>query len=223
MSGVLLSQETVTTALGLIASLALDTVPGSVGAGVTLVDVRGKKATAGATDPRVEQADRLQYELDQGPCLAAVAARQVIRLDDIETDPRWPRWSQAVAPLGLRAALSAPLVAGTDALGAMKVYADAPGAFGGRSEHLLTMFSAQAAILVANMQSYERAQRVSQSLREAVRDRDLVSMARGVLMGREGVDEDTAFGLLVARAQQSGTPLPRTARAVVDSAVRRRR
>src|SRR4051812_26200230 len=111
MSGLLLSEETVATALGLICSLALDTVSGAVGAGVTLVDSRGRRRTSGATDSRVEHADRLQYELDEGPCLAAAVARQVMRLDDVEHDRRWPRWSAAVAPLGLRAALSAPMVA----------------------------------------------------------------------------------------------------------------
>src|SRR3712207_7171123 len=48
-----------------------------------------------------------------------------------------------------------------------------------------------------------------------------VSMAKGVLMGREGADEDTAFTMLVARAGQNRTSLSDAARAVVESAVRR--
>src|SRR3954454_20880036 len=128
MSGLLLSHETVTTALGLVTSLALETVPGSVGAGITLVDESGRRSSA-ATDDRVERADALQYEHDEGPCLAATAIRQVVRVDDVAEDRRWPRWAAAVQPLGLRAALSAPLVAGDRGLGAMKVYSDRPRAF----------------------------------------------------------------------------------------------
>ena len=41
------------------------------------------------------------------------------------------RWARAAAPLGLHAALSAPLVAGDRTLGAMKVYAELPAAFDG--------------------------------------------------------------------------------------------
>jgi GAF domain-containing protein len=222
MSGLLLSQETVETSLRLVSSLALDTVPGAVGAGVTLVDARGHKRSSGSTDARVEQADDLQYQLGEGPCLTAVAARQLIRLDDVATDPRWPRWSRAVAPLGLHAALSAPLVAGEESLGALKVYADA-GTFDGHGERLISMFAAQAAVLVANVQSYERAQRLSDDLRRAMESRDLVSMAKGMLMAREGVDEPTAFDILVARAGQNGTTLHDAARSLVDTAVRRRR
>jgi hypothetical protein len=71
MSGLLLSEETVGTAVGLITALATDAIPGTAGAGVTLVDERGAKTTSGASDPVVEKADSAQYELDEGPCLTA--------------------------------------------------------------------------------------------------------------------------------------------------------
>jgi GAF domain-containing protein len=222
MSGLLLSEETVATALGLVSSLAQDTVPGAAGAGVSVIDERGRRSS-GSTDARVQQADALQYELDEGPCLAASAGRQVVRVDDLAADSRWPRWSAAVAPLGLRAALSAPLVAGDSSLGAIKVYAERPGTFDDHSERLLALFAAQAAILVANVQTHERARRLSEGLRRAIGTRDLVSTAKGVLMARHGVGEDVAFGMLVARCGEGNGTLPEVARAVVDSAVRRRR
>src|SRR3954465_12587456 len=71
MSGLLLSEETVGTAVGLVTALATDAIPGAVGAGVTLVDELGRKTTSGASDPVVEKADAAQYELDEGPCLVA--------------------------------------------------------------------------------------------------------------------------------------------------------
>ncbi|MGY1616413.1 GAF domain-containing protein [Geodermatophilus sp. SYSU D00691] len=222
MSGLLLSHESVTTALGLVTSLALETVPGSTGAGVSILDELGRR-TSGATDERVEQADVLQYDLDEGPCLAATAMRRVVRVDDLAAEDRWPRWAQAAAGLGLRASLSAPMVAGDRALGAVKVYAERAGAFDRQAEQRLTMFAAQAAILVANVQAHERARRLTDALRQVVRERDVVGIAKGVLMDRHGVDEDTAFGMLLARAAQDAEPLRDSARSVVDSAVRRRR
>ncbi len=222
VAGLLLSEETVTTALGLVSSLALDTVPGAVGAGISIVDERGRRSS-GSTDARVEQADALQYELDEGPCLAAAAGRRLVRVDDLAVDRRWPRWAAAVAPLGLRAAMSAPLVAGDASLGAFKVYAERPGTFDVSAERRLTLASAQAAILVANVQTRERARQLSEGLRQAVRTRDLVSTAKGVLMARHGVPEDVAFAVLVARSGEEGGSLADVARAVVDSAVRRRR
>src|SRR5215218_7667078 len=222
MSGLLLSEETVETSLGLLSSLAQETVPGSSGAGVSILDER-RRRSAGSTDARVRHADNLQYELDEGPCLAATATRELVRIDDLAEDARWPRWAAAVAPLGLRAALSAPLVAGNGSMGAIKVYADRPGTFDRHSEQLLTLFSAQAAILVANVQTHERAKRLSEGMREAFRGRDTVSVAKGILMGRHSVDEDAAFAMLMARSEQEGAPLVQAAQAVIDSAGRRRR
>jgi GAF domain-containing protein len=222
MSGLLLSEATVETSLGLLSSLAQETVPGSSGAGVSIVDEQ-RRRSAGSTDARVREADSLQYELDEGPCLAATATRELVRIDDLADERRWPRWTAAVVPLGLRAAMSAPLVAGDGSLGAIKVYADRPGTFDDHSEQVLTLFSAQASILVANVQTHARAKRLSDDMREAFRHRDTVSIAKGVLMGRNSVDEDTALAMLMARSDQDGTPLVQTARGIVESAARRRR
>ena len=84
----------------------------------------------------------------------------------------------------------------------------------------MALFSAQAAVLVANVQSSDRAKRLSDGMRQAVHARDLVSMAKGVLMGSHAVDEDTAFGMLLARLRTGRHPVAETARAIVDSVVR---
>jgi GAF domain-containing protein len=222
MSGLLLSEETVETSLSLLSSLARETVPGATGAGVSVIDERGRRSS-GSTDARVREADGLQYELDEGPCLAAAATRELIRIDDLETDGRWPAWAAAVVPLGLHAVMSSPMVVGDGSLGALKVYAEEPGTFDAVSAQRLALFSAQAAVLVANVRSFERAKRMSGGMRQAVRDRDAVNMAKGVLMGRDAVDEDTALRLLLARAERDGTTVAEAARSVVEAAVRRRR
>jgi GAF domain-containing protein len=153
MSGLLLSRETVHSALSLVTSLAGEALPGTAGAGVTLLDEHGRRMTAAATDPVVAHLDGLQYELGEGPCLSAWEHRRVIRVDDIATEERWQRWTSAARRSAMRAALSAPLVAGGDALGAIKVYGRDRCSFGDRDEYLLTMFAAQAAILVADRKS----------------------------------------------------------------------
>jgi GAF domain-containing protein len=221
MSGLLMSEETTSTAVNLVTALAREAIPGAVGAGVTLVDDRGGKTTSGASDPVVEKADSMQYELDEGPCLAAWAQRALVRLDEIGSDGRWPRWSRAVEPLGLRAAMSAPLVAGDRSLGAIKVYAQQPGAFDRHAEHLLVMFAAQAAILLANVQSMEGARRLSDGLKDALRSRDVIATAKGIVMAREGIAEELALAVLVASAQREHKTLRDTAHALARSTVRR--
>lgn len=125
--------------------------------------------------------------------------------------------------LGIRASLSAPLIAGEVALGAMKVYSDQPDAYDERSEHLLGLFAGQAAILVANMQSYERAQELTDDLKRALRSRDLIGTAKGIVMARDGVDEETAFAMLVNVSQRGNRKLRDVAEDLVRSSMRRRR
>jgi GAF domain-containing protein len=117
--------------------------------------------------------------------------------------------------------MSAPLVAGDRPLGAIKVYARQPGAFDTRAEHLLMMFGAQAAILLANVQSFEIARRLSDGLKDALRGRDLIAIAKGVLMAREGITEEPAFTMLVALGQQEQKTIREVALGLIKSTTRR--
>ncbi|SFW84653.1 GAF and ANTAR domain-containing protein [Amycolatopsis australiensis] len=205
MSGLLLSRETVDSVLELIVSLAGTTITTAAGAGVTLVDDGdGAPVTTSASGPLVRDADNLQYELGEGPCMAALAERSPMRIDDVATERRWPRWCAAVAGLGLRSVLTTPLVSEDGCHGAIKLYAKTPGAFGGTDERTLATFAGRAAVLVANARAYERASRFSEQFKHTLRDRDRVTMAKGFLMGRDGLDEETAFDRLLSLARAAG-------------------
>jgi GAF domain-containing protein len=218
MSGVLLTLESVNTVVELVTKLAAATLPGTTGAGVSLVDQSGKRTTA-ASDSMVEQADIQQYDLDEGPCLSAARERAVVRIDDLHGEQRWPRWREAVAELGLRSVLSAPLMTGDEAIGAMKVYSREVAAYDERSEHLLTLFAEQAAILLANMQSLQDAQQLSAQLKQALTSRDVIGQAKGILIARGAANEEAAFTMLASASQRSNVKLHEVARQLVASAM----
>jgi GAF domain-containing protein len=134
MAGLVLSRETVDTALELVTSLAATTTPGTLGAAVTVVDEHGKRSKA-ASNAATERADALQYEFDEGPCLTAWRTQEVVRIDDTTTDGRWPRWNEAASQLGVRSVLSTPLLMREESIGAMKVYCERPHNYGPHDEH----------------------------------------------------------------------------------------
>ena len=134
MSGLVLSRETVETALELVTALAATATAGTLGAAVTVVDEHGTRSRAASTSV-AEQADALQYELDEGPCLTAWRTQELVRVDDTATDTRWPRWNQAASRLGVRAVLSTPLLATGESIGAMKAYCELPMSHGPHDEH----------------------------------------------------------------------------------------
>jgi GAF domain-containing protein len=217
MSGFLLSEETVQTALDLVTSLALDTIVGAVGAGVTLLDSEGRKESAGATSDLVAAADDLQYELDDGPCLTACRQNTIVRIDDLERDDRWPRWREQALPLGVRSTLSAPLGTPRRVLGALKIYGSQPGAFDDRSVQLLTRFAEQATILLSNVTTLNKAERLSENLQQALRTRNAIALASGVLMERHHLNEEQAFLRLVESSRQQHRELADEAAAVIAS------
>jgi GAF domain-containing protein len=214
MAGLVLSRETVDTALELVTTLAATATAGTLGAAVTVVDEHGKRSRA-ASNAAVEQADALQYELDEGPCLTAWRTRQLVRIDDTTTDGRWPRWNDAVNPLGVRSVISAPLLMGEESIGAMKVYCERPLNYGPHDEHVMRLLAGQAAILLANSQSLQTARRLSRQLTEALATRDAIARATGVLLAQGATDEQEAFATLAAAARQADRPVQDVARALV--------
>jgi len=217
MGAVVLAAESINTTIELITSLMAHTLPGTTGAGVTLIDSRGKRTRA-ASNALVQQADSLQYELDTGPCLTAWRDQVTVRIDDTDAETRWPQWTAAVAGLGVRSMVSAPLLSAGSGIGAIKVYAGRPGVYDSRAEQVLELFARQASILLVNTQTLADARRLSAELTESLNHRDLVSQAKGVLMARGAPDAQAAFQLLVAAAERSNTKVHDVARQLVSAA-----
>ena len=217
LSGILLTESTVASALQTLTSLAADTIATSIGAGISLLSVDGKRTTSAATDPLVEVLDNLQYELDQGPCLSSWRELAVFRSDGRDDEGRWPTWVPRARERGMRSFLSAPLVHGGQALGAMKVYSTEVDAFDERDEDLLRRFGEQAAIFVANVQTVEAAARLSDDLKQTLRTRDVVAMARGMVMARRRVGPEEAFRHLMTESHRARRSLRDVAESIVGS------
>jgi GAF domain-containing protein len=223
VSGLLLTEHVAGPAIAKIAQAAFETIPGSIGAGATLIDAQGRPTSKASTSAVVEEADELQYQLREGPCLAAWAGAATVRVDDATTETRWPKWSVASAQSGLLSCLSVPLLLpggnGTrpaEAIGALKVYSDRPNAFDAGSERLLELLATPAAAMLANIQARESAEQLSGALKESLHSRSVIDMAKGVLMERLNLDERGALRALTDRSRQEGAPLFTVALSVID-------
>lgn len=220
MSPLLLSLDSVYSTVDVLTSLARETIAAATGAGISLMNEDGLRTSRGATSSLVLEADDLQYQLNQGPCLTSWAERRPVRIDDIATDARWPLWSTAVTPLRLASALSVPLVDGERSFGAVKVYSELPAAFDQRAADLLEGFAGTAALLIGNAASQDNARQLSEDLRSALRARDRVQLAKGVVMQRDGLSEDAAFQVLVGQARVNRRELRDVADQVLETADR---
>jgi ANTAR domain/GAF domain len=191
MAGLVLSRESVDTALKLVTTLAETTIPGTVGAGVTLVDGHGKRSRA-ASNPGCGTGGH-----------PAVPTRRRTVSDSLAI---------AVSEVGVRSMVSAPLVIADEAIGAIKVYSDRPANYDEHAVQVMSLFAQQAAILLANTESLQEARHVSRQLTDALGSRDAIGRATGVLLAQGMADERAAFTVLTETAQRSRQTVEQVAR-----------
>ena len=218
IQGLLLTEEKVTTAVRLLARAAKESVAGTIGAGVSLLDTRGRRTSSGYTDTMVSRADAIQYECGEGPCLTAWAAEEPVLVKDLKSEQRWPEWRNGVAGLPILSVVSAPLIADGQSIGALKLYAAVPNVYDSGSASLLQLFAAPAATLLSHIQASEAPLRMSEALQASLYTRDLVNRACGVLMERLGITHETALQLLMKHAREENAALQQVCERVLAGA-----
>jgi GAF domain-containing protein len=200
------AQDVPNTAARIVA-FARETV-GTAYAGITLNQPRGRFASISATDPVVQEADRLQYELREGPCVTVSGATPIVSSADVGRDPRWPRWGPAATRLGLASVLSAQLRARGRRIGGLNLYGDTPRQFSGDDAALAHVFAVHAAVALAAALQEER-------LRTVLDNRTQIAQAQGMLMERFGLSADQAVATLRRYSQVTGTKLDQVAQTLV--------
>ena len=115
--------EGVTETIDQIVSFAVQEIDTAYG-GITLVKSAGRAyTTVGATHQSVIEADRIQYELRQGPVRRCRSrALKIVVSSYLATDERWPDWGPKAGALGFNSVLSAELHARGRRIGALNLY-----------------------------------------------------------------------------------------------------
>lgn len=202
-------------ALGRFVTLATQIVSGCDGAGV-LVVVGDDVTTAASTDPIVEALHDLQRDGHDGPCLDAVLTQRAYYATDLATDSQWPAFAASAVALGIRSVLAYPIVSAGRA-SALNLYAEMPQAFGAADRARGLLLSVFAGLAVGAADEHERAGQREANLRAALRTRELIGQAQGILMERERISGDQAFALLRDSSQHLNIKLRQVAETLVQT------
>jgi GAF domain-containing protein len=188
--------------------LAVDIVPGCEQAGISLLK-NAKIQTPSSVGPLAAQCDHLQERLGEGPCVTALLEAEVIRIDDVSTERRWPQFAQAAGPLGLGSLLACRLATQRDRLGALNLYSSVPGAFTEQSEALAVGYAAHVGLALSALDR-------ETNLRRALQSREVIGQAMGILMERHRITASQAFDVMVLASQRTNVKL----RAIAEDLVR---
>ncbi|MGN6337147.1 GAF and ANTAR domain-containing protein [Mycobacterium sp.] len=176
-------------------------IPGAQYAGITLVEQGGDITTVAATHDFPRWLDDVQREVGEGPCLSAAWNQHTIRIDDLASDDRWPRYrDMALERTPVRSVLSFRLFDDGKVMGALNFHADGAGAFDDESIEVGLIFAANTTLAWNSM-------RREQQFQSALASRDIIGQAKGMLMERFDISAMAAFELLCRLSQQSNTRL----------------
>ncbi|HEX8770677.1 MAG TPA: GAF and ANTAR domain-containing protein [Acidimicrobiales bacterium] len=202
-----------------IAIIAMETVPGTDMASITMLR-RGQPRTPAFTHKSAIALDETQYDLGDGPCLAAIRHRG-IELFDTTSDTRWPPFKAAAEKLGVLGCLSVPLADDQSVLGGLNLYSKTRTTYDEAACNVASLFADQLGLAAANANAYVEAYELSQQLQHAMESRAVIEQAKGILMGAQGCDADEAFQILVHASQNQNRKLRGIATEIVEGRMKR--
>jgi hypothetical protein len=179
---------------------AKDTIPHAGHASISLVDKRGTMHTLVPTDQLVADADRLQSELAEGPCLDAALGTPLVHSNDLARDDRWPRYAPRAVSMGVGGQMALHLFDDSGSRGGLNLYFDHAGLIDAQTVAVAELFAILAAAAMGHARELD-------GLNRALQTRTNIGKAIGILMERYDLDEDRAFQFLVRTSQTGNVKL----------------
>jgi hypothetical protein len=206
----------VDAALRLVMTVALATLPDADGVSVSLRR-HDRLSTVAASDQTILAMDGDQYATGEGPCVDASVEGRWFHTGSLATETRWPAFTPRARALGINAILSSPLLANEHHVGALNMYSRTPGAFGAGDQQLASVFAAEASMLLTGAGVDVTDDVLATRLAAALETRQVITLAQGVVMERNGLDEQSAYRVLRRSSVRTGRPLRERAIDIVNS------
>jgi GAF domain-containing protein len=190
------------------------------GAGLMLCDADQHLRTVAASDDRLAHLEDLQIAHQEGPCIDAFDTKQLVGVDNLEGDGRWPDFSAAAVGRHVRAVLASPLPYNQDAVGVVAVVSEDSHPWSPEGELALLAFTDLAALLIASMMLGEQRSELSVQLQGALDGRQVIEQAKGIMMGTQGISAREAYEQLRSRARSERRKLAAVCTDVVQGTAR---
>ena len=184
------------------------------GAGLMLIDAEGALRWASASDQTAQTVEDGQERLAQGPCSVAFSQRLPAAIRDLNLEPDWQEFTQVLVSEGICAALSVPVELDGGIIGTLDIYSGKARDWDPSEVAALQAYAGLVASLLSAAVTAQVKGRLASQLQAALAHRWLIEQAKGVLMGREDLDAQTAFERLRGAARSSTRRLADVARDV---------
>lgn len=168
----------------------------ATGAGIMLEAGPGRLGFAAATSEMIEQVEHIQADAHEGVCYEAYRTGRGLAVGDLRGEDRWPTYTRRALDQGMVAVIGVPLIAWGQTIGVLNVYRDTPQPWSEADLDACEIVATLGAAYILNTTQAQAQHRLAEDLRAALRSRGTIERAKGIIMGRTGVDADGAFEML---------------------------
>jgi hypothetical protein len=207
----LLDATTVSEVLDRIVQAARAVVRGADMVSVTVRAPDGRFHTPVETDELATRLDGLQYDLDEGPCVEATRTPGpgLVGSSDLARGAEFPEWGPKAAEAGVRSVFAVGMFpdGAEPRLGALNFYSFSVAGLDGIDRDTAMLLAAHASTALAATEAHSAHAIKAAQLQEALRSRDVIGQAKGILMERRGITEDEAFDVLRVASQSLNVKL----------------
>ncbi len=218
LTAALLDAQTVEDVLEQVVEATLSVAPQVDVASVTLRSPDGAFHTPIATHWVAQLLDERQYEVGEGPCVAAAlnpGPAFAAWPEGSDADSPWPQFTHAARKLGVEAVLSLSLLPTPDPprlSGALNLYSRQPDGLDGIDRDAILLLATHASLALASTEAVTSAKLREAQLHQAIDSRDVIGQAKGILMGRRNISAKEAFDILRASSQHLNVKLTQVAK-----------
>jgi hypothetical protein len=209
----------VDAALDAIARAAVSTLSGCDMASISARDGDGFRTLA-STHPAATDVDKVQYAVNEGPCLDATE-EAVVYAEEFP-DPRWPKLASEPRQFGMQSIASFRVAAPPrktieSFVGSLNAYSNEAHAFDRMGREIGLILAAHASTALGALADRIALEDQAQQLHKALDTRDVIGQATGILMERLRVTPEEAFEILRRASQNLNVKLRLIAESLTET------
>lgn len=194
-----------------IVEVARNSVAGFDHVGITTLAKKGHIETRASIGDLVVPLDRVQYDLREGPCSAALQGDDTLSVSSLRDEQRWPNYVPKARDAGVLSQMAVKLYLDNDTLGGINFYSTIAHEVNQDAQALARLFATHAAIALGHAQERDE-------LYDGLQSRRAIGQALGILMERYEMNEDRAFAFLIRASSHANIKLRAVAQELVDEA-----
>jgi GAF domain-containing protein len=180
-------------------------------AGISVIRSHSRLETIAPTHPLVNELDRLQAKLGEGPCYGDAWPSETLTVSDLAEDARCRTWAAEAIRLGITSLLATELTTAEGRrIGCITTYWTQRRGFTQDDTAFMAIFARHAALALSR--AWNEA-----GLNTALDTRKLIGQAQGILMERHDLDEARAFEVLRRYSQDHNTKLRDVAAHLIET------